>query len=119
MSRNEINIDRLINIANSDEAFIRTMLNLFIDRTPGIVNEMMEACKKKDYHQTVRLAHQLKPSIDMIGDEKTSALLFKIHEITMNETNCEKSLELIETFIKQIEEAIGLINKKLKQQKLF
>ena len=55
----------------------------------------------------------------MIGDEKTSALLFKIHEITMNETNCEKSPVLINAFNIQIKEVIVLINEKLKQRKLI
>jgi HPt (histidine-containing phosphotransfer) domain-containing protein len=119
MNSNEINIGRLIKASNNDEAFIRSMLVLFIDRTPGMVAEMIEACKKKDYHQTLRLAHQLKPSVDMIGNVRTSELLFNIYEKTKSESNCEKSLELIETFNRQINEMIGLINEKLQQEKLI
>lgn len=119
MSRKEINIDRLIKAANSDEIFIRSMLNLFIERTPGMVNEMAEACKKKDYNQTVKLSHQLKPSVDMIGNDKMSELLFKIHEITKLELNCKRSLELIDAFNIQTKEVIGLINEKLNQPKLI
>ena len=118
MSSDEINIDRLIKASNYDEAFIRTMLKLFIDRTPGLVNEMVVACKKKDYHQTVKLAHQLKPSVDMMGNDRFSELLFRIHEITKSESNCKKSLELIEAFSIQTIEVIDLINEKLKQRKL-
>ena len=119
MIRNEINIDRLVKASNNDEAFIRSMLNLFIDRTPGLVNKMTEACKQKDYQQTVKLAHQLKPSVDMMGNDRLSELLFKIHEITKSESNCKRSLELIEQFNIQTKKVIGLIDEKLKQQKLI
>lgn len=119
MIKNEINIDRLVKASNNDETFIRSMLNLFIDRTPGLVNEMTKACKQKDYHQTVKLAHQLKPSVDMMGNDRLSELLFKIHEITKSESNCKRSLELIEAFNLQTNDVIGLIDEKLKQQKLI
>ena len=119
MIKNEINIDRLIKASNNDEIFIRSMLNLFIDRTPGLVNEMIEACKKKDYHQTVKLAHQLKPSVDMMGNDRLSELLLRIHEITKSESNCKKSPDLIYTFSIQTKEVIGLINEKLKQKILI
>ena len=118
MSSDEINIDRLIKASNYDEAFIRTMLNLFVDRTPGMINEMIEACRKKDYNQTVKLAHQLKPSVDMMGNDGLSDLLFNIYEITKSESNCKRSLKLIEALNIQTIEVIGLIKKKLKQQKL-
>jgi len=118
MINNEINIDRLIIASNKDEDFIRSMLNLFIDRTPGIVNEMKEACKKKDHLRTVKLAHQLKPSVDMMGNDRLRELLLNIYEITKGESNCKKSLELIDTLSIQTNIVIDLIKEKLKQQKL-
>ena len=119
MSINEINIDRLIKASNNDEAFVRSMLNLFIDRTPGMVDEMIDACQKKKYQQTLRLSHQLKPSVDMIGNDKMSELLFKIHEITNRELNCKRSLELIDAFNIQTKEVIVLIKEKLNQRKII
>lgn len=116
MINNEINIDRLIIASNKDEVFIRSMLNLFIDRTPGMVNEMKEACKKKDHKQTIKLAHQLKPSVDMMGNDRLSELLFNIYEITKGESNCKKSLVLIDALSIQTKKVIGLIQEKLKQQ---
>ena len=119
MNRDEINIDRLIKASNSDEVFIRAMLNLFIERTPGMIDEMMEACEKKDHQQTKRLAHKLKPSVDMMGNDRLSDLLFEIHEIIINESNYKRSFEQIEIFKKQTEKVIDLIEEKLKQQKLI
>ena len=118
MIKNEINIDPLINASNNDEVFIRSMLNLFIDRTPGLVNEIQEACRKKDYQQTVKLSHKLKPSVDMMGNDRLSELLFRIHEITKSESNCKKSLELIDAFSIQTKEVIGMNNEKLNHKKL-
>lgn len=119
MSLNEINLDSLIKAANNDEVFVRSMLNLFIDRTPGMVDEMIEACNKKDYHQTIRLSHKLKPSVDMMGNNKMSELLFKIHEKTKADINCKRSLEQIENFKKQTEKVIVLIKEKLNQPKII
>ncbi|HHE64646.1 MAG TPA: hypothetical protein ENL09_01335 [Bacteroidetes bacterium] len=98
---------------------MRSMLNLFIDRTPGLVNKMQEACKNQDFLQTVKLAHQLKPSVDMMGNDRLTELLFKIHEITKSEANCKRSLELIDAYSIQTKKVIGLIDEKLKQQKLI
>jgi len=69
-NKDEVNFDRLIKASNGDEAFVRSMLELFVERTPEMINEMMVACRNEDDAKTVRLAHQLKPSVDMIGNRK-------------------------------------------------
>ena len=119
MSLNEINLDRLIKASNNDEAFVRSMLNLFIDRTLGLIDEMIESCNKKDYQQTIRLSHKLKPSVDMMGNDKMSELLFNIHEKTRTDINCKRSLEQIENLKKQTEKVIVLIKEKLNQPKII
>lgn len=118
INNDPIDFNHLTKAANGDEAFIREMLRLFVERTPKMIDEMMRACENKDFEKTVRLAHQLKPSVDMVGNTKTKELLMEIHSITKNQSNCEKSPGLIAEFSKQSEKVIDLINQKLKSKKL-
>jgi len=118
-NNDQINLGRLSRAANGDEAFMRSMLQLFIDRTPAMINEMKRACENKDFEKTVRVAHRLKPSVDMIGNNKMRELIQEIHTITKDRLNCEKSPELIKKFDAQFKLIFDLITQKLKSKNLI
>ena len=118
-NKNEISFDRLIKASNGDEAFVRSMLELFIERTPGIIDEMRLACKNDDDAKTVRLAHQLKPSVDMIGNPQMRNILMELYSLTQANSHCKDSSDLIDEFISQTNKVSDLIKTKLNLEKLF
>jgi len=115
-TNDETDFGRLIKASNGDDDFVRSMLQLFVVRTPGMIDEMRSACKNKDFEKTVRLAHKLKPSVDMIGSNKMRHLLLEIHAITKDNLSCKNSPELINKFNTQSEIIFDLINQKLKSK---
>jgi HPt (histidine-containing phosphotransfer) domain-containing protein len=115
-SNNELNFSKLIKAANGDKVFINEMLKLFVDRTPGMITKMMNACKKNDFEKTLRLAHQLKPSVDMIGNLQMQYVLMEIHTLTRENSHCLNSLELIDEFMVLTEKTIELIKVELNSE---
>jgi HPt (histidine-containing phosphotransfer) domain-containing protein len=113
INSNDFGFDKLSQAANGDQAFIIEMLHLFLDRTPAMITEMKNACLNNDFQKTARLAHQLKPSIDMIGNEKMRKLIGEINVTSKDKSSCKKSIKLIDEFNKQVENIYDLINKKL------
>jgi HPt (histidine-containing phosphotransfer) domain-containing protein len=111
---NDFSFDKLSQTANGDQAFVNEMLQLFLDRTPGMITEMKDACLNNDFQKIARLAHQLKPSIDMVGNEKMGKLIVEINNTAKNKSSGNKNLKLIDEFNKQAESIFNLISKKLK-----
>lgn len=53
-------------LANGDDAFVKRMVEMFVQRTPATVDKMQAAAETGDFTTAGKLAHQLKPSIDTL-----------------------------------------------------
>ena len=112
-SNNKLNFSKLTKAANGDKVFISEMLMLFVKRTPDMLAEMLNACNENDFEKTARLAHQLKPSVDMIGNLQMQNILMEIHTLTRENSHCLNSLKLIDELMIQTEKTIELIKVEL------
>ena len=63
------NLDGLKEMAQGNEDFIKNMINVFLEHTPPILEEVNQAFKQGDLQKVGELAHQIKPSIDLMGIE--------------------------------------------------
>jgi len=80
---------------------------------------MRLACNNEDDAKTVRLAHQLKPSVDMIGNPQMRHVLMELHGLTQENSHCKDSAQLIDELVKHTAKTIELIKIKLNSDKLF
>ncbi|OIP00743.1 MAG: hypothetical protein AUJ98_06380 [Bacteroidetes bacterium CG2_30_33_31] len=61
------NIDFLKDLMAGNELETNNLLQLFIDLTPPLMENMMEAAKRKDWIEAGNLAHKLKSSVRLMG----------------------------------------------------
>ncbi len=64
------NLDGLKDMAQGNDDFIKNMINVFLEHTPPILDEMNDCFTRGDLTKVGELAHQIKPSIDLMGIEK-------------------------------------------------
>jgi CheY-like chemotaxis protein/HPt (histidine-containing phosphotransfer) domain-containing protein len=57
----------LVKISNGNQSLIRKMLLLFLEQTPGMLQQMEKALKEKNLQAISELAHKMKPSLDNLG----------------------------------------------------
>lgn len=61
------NIEKLIEISAGDKAFVKNMIDIFIEHTPQTLLEINDSLGKEDYTNVSRLAHRIKPNIEYLG----------------------------------------------------
>ena len=65
-------------ISGGDEGFVKSMIMLFLETVPGILDQMQVACQAKDWELTSKLAHKLKSTIDSMNIYQLQDLIRKI-----------------------------------------
>jgi len=65
-------------ISGGDEGFVRSMILLFLETVPGIMDQMQLACQSRDWELTSKLAHKLKSTIDSMNIYQLQELIRKI-----------------------------------------
>ncbi len=99
------NLTKLKEHARGNEQFVRKMLRLFLEQTPDAINEIAENFNKGNLQRVRSIAHQIKPSIDLLCIEQVQ------NEIRLIEKNADNGINLDEmpAFIEKIRQVIQLV----------
>ncbi len=60
------NLSIIKDIAQGDESFVKSLLQIFIDTVPTNCTELVEALSKGNLQEASELAHKLKSSVDTL-----------------------------------------------------
>ena len=94
-------LSRLIKMSNNNNEFIIRMVNLFIENTSIMLDQIEAAQQKSDFEKVKALAHKLKSSVDIICIASTKEMVVFIEQESLSEN---KSPVFNETFAKLIED---------------
>jgi HPt (histidine-containing phosphotransfer) domain-containing protein len=67
MKGNFYDLEYLVEISAGDEAFIRDMLNEFIENTPKVIDELNSLSDSKNWESLYYVAHKFAPTFDFVG----------------------------------------------------
>jgi CheY-like chemotaxis protein len=97
-------------LSGGDEAFIRQMVELFIDTMPASTEELQTTLDKKQWEAMGKLAHKLKSTTGSMGMDSIK------EEVRAVEQNCKKNENLEETPV-LVKKVILVINQTVAQLK--
>lgn len=60
-------LSQLEELAGGDQSFMRSMVDTFLEHTPGQLEEIKNARKNGDLASIGALSHKIKPNIDLFG----------------------------------------------------
>lgn len=91
----------LISISEGDEAFIDEFIATFESNTGQLTNQMRTAYESGNHDQLKKLAHQLKPSLEMLALESLDQAVSiqnnpestTKEQIEAIDTDCQKALD--------------------------
>lgn len=69
MAENVFNLKSLDDLSGGDESFTASMVEVFLEHTPGQLEDLKSAQAKGDMATVGSLAHKIKPNIDLFGIE--------------------------------------------------
>jgi HPt (histidine-containing phosphotransfer) domain-containing protein len=88
------------------------VLQLFVESTPIIMNEIKEAIIEKNWDEVYKKSHKIKSSIGILQMAKLMSLISKVE----SDAKERKNLEDIEVHFKKAEELFARINPMIKAE---
>lgn len=69
MSDKLYSLEQLQSLAGDSQEFVDSMIETFLEHTPGQLEEMLDAYQKEDLKSMGNIAHKIKPNIDLLEIE--------------------------------------------------
>jgi PAS domain S-box-containing protein len=101
----------LRDVSGNNEDFIKEMIQTFIQTIPPILQEMNSSASRKDWEKLSRLAHQIKPSLALMGMNELRSKLVFIEENGKSRTNVNELPTITSRFTNLCEQIIPQLSK--------
>ena len=93
-------------ITKSDSKIMMEMINLYLNQTPTLINEIKESMLNSDWNQMKASAHKIIPSFTIMGINKEfETVALKIQKFAENQASQDNIQELINTLDEACSEA--------------
>lgn len=103
----------LRNVSGNNEEFIREMIQTFVQTIPPILTEMNSSVMQKDWDKLAKLAHQIKPSLALMGMNELRSELLYIEQSGKSRDNLGSLPALTSRFILRCEDVIPQLSRLL------
>jgi PAS domain S-box-containing protein len=103
----------LRNVSGNNEEFIREMVQTFIQTIPPILTEMNASATRKDWEKLSKLAHQIKPSLQLMGMNELRTELLVIERSSKERDNLQELPSITSRFIIRCEDVIPKLSRLL------
>ncbi|WP_069130310.1 PAS domain-containing hybrid sensor histidine kinase/response regulator [Rhodohalobacter halophilus] len=105
-------LNNLEEMTGGDQELIVEMLDLFLDQTPELMDQILEYFNQGKYNLVKSSSHTLKPTFTYIGMEQATELAKKIEEMAGREQVIEKELAILINELKDLcDDAIKRVGK--------
>lgn len=82
-------LDKLNEMAEGDDDFILSVITVFLEEVPQDLSDLEKAIQKRDYENVYKLAHKIKPNVDILGMEQTRAIALEIETLGKDQGNMD------------------------------
>jgi HPt (histidine-containing phosphotransfer) domain-containing protein len=97
-STNVIDLTYLKEASANNKVFLKEMIGIFLDQTPGLITSLHASAKTQDWTEFRRIMHKVKPTITMMGIHKLDADIEKIDNAVKNGIGVEELPSLLQRF---------------------
>ncbi len=104
-------LDKINEMAEGDQDFVVSVISVFLDEVPQDLEDLETAIKGKNYEQVYKLAHKIKPNVDLLGMEQTRATALEIETLGKNEANSSQIEEKFPLLKKDVLQVIAELKK--------
>ena len=105
------NLDKINEMAEGDEDFIISVISVFLEEVPVDLQALETAIGEKDFNQIYKMAHKIKPNVDLLGMEQTRANALEIETLGKSEGSYEVIQNKFPILKKDVEQVIMELKK--------
>ena len=84
------NLDKIKAMAEGDEDFILSIIGVFLEEVPQDLADLESAITEGDIENSYKLAHKLKPNMDILGMEQARVMALEIETIGKDQGSIEE-----------------------------
>ena len=98
-------LDKINEMAEGDEDFVLSVISVFLDEVPQDLKDLEAAIAAGDYENVYKLAHKIKPNVDLLGMEQTRATALEIETLgkdASNSSEIEKRFPMLKKDVLQV-----------------
>lgn len=101
------NLDKINEMADGDSDFVLSVVSVFLEEVPVDLRDLESAIAESNYEQVYKLAHKIKPNVDLLGMEQTRAIALEIETLGKSEGNMATIRERFPVLKRDVEQVIG------------
>jgi len=104
-------LDKINEMAEGDEDFINSVISVFLEEVPQDLEDLEKAIENGDYENAYKLAHKIKPNVDLLGMEQSRIIALDIETLGKNPENKEEIENKFPLLKKDIHQVISELKK--------
>lgn len=98
-------LSQLEELAGGDDVFVRSMVETFLEHTPGQLEEMLESYQKGDLSNVGKIAHKIKPNMDLFGISDLTDTIREVEKMGKagdNDPSLKEKVAQVEQVLKEV-----------------
>ncbi|MFC4094615.1 Hpt domain-containing protein [Euzebyella saccharophila] len=105
------NLDKINEMAEGDEAFINSVISVFLEEVPHDLEELESALEQHNHDRVYKLSHKIKPNVDLLGMEQTRATALQLETMGKDKASMEEIRSLFPMLKKDIHQVVEELKK--------
>lgn len=103
---NIYSLHKVNELADGDEDFVMSIITVFLEEIPEDLKGLEKAVSEKDYDQIRKLAHKIKPNVELMGMEDTRANAYALENLGRHQGDFDEINQLFPKFKKDVEQVL-------------
>lgn len=112
-----IDLTYLRDMADGDESFIENMIQVFVDMTPEVLQNLQNATNDKNWAEVRAITHKFSPQLNFVGVKSIIPTVENVEQWSKNNENTEIIPEKVTVIIETTQKAILELTKVLESYK--
>ena len=104
-------LDKIHEMAEGDEDFVTSVVSVFLEEVPVDLDGLEKAIAERDYENVYKLAHKIKPNVDILGMEQTRARALEIETMGKSTASIEEIEEKFPMLKKDVLQVVAELKK--------
>ncbi|MGB7393054.1 MAG: Hpt domain-containing protein [Pricia sp.] len=104
-------LDKINEMAEGDEDFIQSVISVFLEEVPEDLAALETALEQNDREQAFKLAHKIKPNVDLLGMDKSREAALEIETLGKQGADIAEMEKRFPMLKKDIEQVVAELKK--------
>ena len=105
------NLDKINEMADGDEDFINSVISVFLEEVPQDLENLENALNQQNHDQVYKLAHKIKPNVDLLGMEQARETALQMETLGKKEASISEIQQIFPMLKKDIYQVVSELKK--------